>query len=190
MYLPGLLGSAENGGDGDKRTIMIFFGPQDLECQVRDYTKAVGPLNQTILKTFLSATKSRYAKTNSSYKAILTFNTGFILLETIVRLYLTVKIAFISDLQDKGPRARLPLLSNPAPDYGLVAGLPYETYEDLVADLNTFARANSFCFSVRRRKPRKGKLTRVDLYCNRARYLVSRGYGLRTTTTYKTEECT
>src|SRR5437667_7545659 len=80
---------------------------------------------------------------------------------------------------------------SPPPDHRLVAGPPYDSYDDLAADLRLWAEGNGFCFSQRRsRKYKDRKLTRIDLYCDRGRFRASRGNGLRNTTTHKTEECT
>jgi hypothetical protein len=81
--------------------------------------------------------------------------------------------------------------ARPPDNHRLVAGPPYPTYEDLAVDLKDWAEGVGFCFSQRRgRKYKDGKPTRIDLYCDRARFRPSRGTGLRNNTTHKTEECT
>ncbi len=82
-----------------------------------------------------------------------------------------------------------PGIPNPPADHRLVAGPLYDSYEDLAEDLSAFGAQHGFHFSVRRRrKPRNGKPTRVDLYCDRGRPRPSRGT-IRSTGTMKTE-CT
>src|ERR1700742_466245 len=69
----------------------------------------------------------------------------------------------LDDLPSAAPAApAVSRLQNPPADHRLVAGPPYDMYEDLAADLAVWARAQGFYFAVRRRrKPRNGIPTKV-----------------------------
>lgn len=82
-------------------------------------------------------------------------------------------------------------LNKPPQNHRLLRGPPYDTYEELAADLSAFAKSQGFHFSIQRRKKlRSGRPIRVDLYCDRSRFRATRGQGIRATATRKVPECT